>query len=223
MFLLGAGASKEAGVRLARELTEHIVHRINDAPGDGFGRRFATEVRALNFVISAMLAYDGRKSGADPTRLPDIERVVSAVRLLSDRAQLEVTPFIAAWDATVDSPEESALPPTGHQIGRELLSAVTSQSTTRHTRNPGDPRRIEAALRKAVETYTQKRRHDTFGALYGAVVRALIAELAVEPDAARTCACWSGTPLSGLTRPVGWRTTSAPVSRAAIRGEGGCP
>lgn len=183
MFLLGAGASKDAGVPLARELTERILRSINDPGKDTFGRRFATEVRALNYVVSAILAYDGRKEGADPSQLPDIERVVSAVRLLSDRERLEVTPFIAFWDATVDTLEERPASSVGHNIGGELLAAITNRSANRHSKSPGDPRKIEIALRKAVETYTRRNRVDTFRLLYDAVVRALIAQLNVLPTA----------------------------------------
>src|SRR5689334_9697358 len=144
MVLLGAGASADAGLPLAAGLTSKLMNRVKDAAGP-FGRELATSVRALNFVVASMVAFDGRQ-GADPTVLPDIERVVSAVKLLSERDDLEVTPYITGWDPTVERLEELAIP-IPPRYGRTLTDAILRQ---RNGRPDPDANTVEKLLREAV-------------------------------------------------------------------------
>jgi hypothetical protein len=96
MFLLGAGASVEAGIPASVPLTEAIVERIN-------ARSNAIDhiAPALNFVCGALAAYDASR-GQNPYAGLDVERVFAAVELLARRKELEVTPFVAAWHPSVD-------------------------------------------------------------------------------------------------------------------------
>jgi NAD-dependent SIR2 family protein deacetylase len=96
VVLLGAGASKEAGVPTTFEMTRHLVERIAAYPRD---RTFAS---ALHFICGALIAYDGAE-GASPFESLDVERVFAAVELLAERRTLEVTPFVAAWHPAVDA------------------------------------------------------------------------------------------------------------------------
>jgi hypothetical protein len=78
-------------------MTKTLVDRI--------GRKFPQYElpAALHFVCGAILAYDaaeGTNPLGDP---PDVERVFAAIRLLEDRRNLEVSPFIAAWHPAVDA------------------------------------------------------------------------------------------------------------------------
>lgn len=96
LFLLGAGASKDAGLPLASEITARALDQIG-SQGD-------FEVPAaslLNYIVSAIIGHNGR-SGLRPD-LPDIETVVSAVELLMEREGLEIVPFVQAWDGAVSS------------------------------------------------------------------------------------------------------------------------
>lgn len=98
VVLLGAGASKEAGVPTTLEMTKALVDRINDGP---IARR--NQSSALNFVCATISAYDAATKGANPYDSLDVERVFAAVELLAERRELEVTPFVASWLAAVDA------------------------------------------------------------------------------------------------------------------------
>lgn len=177
MFLLGAGASAEAGVPLATQLTALLTERVNDDTDDTFGRRFGSIVRALNFVLAALLAHDAR-NGANPMVLPDIERVVSAVSLLSSRDDLEVAPFILNWDQSVDALELRATPPPAF-IGRKLASAILR---TRNGKPDPDIGGIERVIKSAVSSVTSQRRDDVFGELHKELVYKLVRELELDPQ-----------------------------------------
>lgn len=106
LFLLGAGASREGGLPLSREITRLALDDIG-YPQQG---RFNTEIAsALRYACGALIKYDTDRGGS-PTDLPDIERLVSAVELLSERNSLEVTPFIDSWDPMVDQIRHSTFP-----------------------------------------------------------------------------------------------------------------
>ncbi|WP_026911930.1 SIR2 family protein [Patulibacter minatonensis] len=65
--------------------------------------------QALNFVCGAIAAYDAA-AGHDPLRSLDVERVYSAVELLAERRDLEVSPFVASWHPAVDVWDRPRLP-----------------------------------------------------------------------------------------------------------------
>lgn len=114
-FLLGAGASAEAGLPMAPELTGAAIDELNSSNSELAG--------ILNYVVGAMVAHDTR-NGARPDILPGIERVVSAVELLSKRDELEVTPFVRAWnpDAAGGSSRWHKDSAFGRDIKRQILS-----------------------------------------------------------------------------------------------------
>jgi hypothetical protein len=93
--LLGAGASVEAGVPASFDMTTRLVKRIEASAPMQYGP-------ALNFVCGALLAYDSAQ-GSSPFDSLDVERVFSAVELLSERRTLEVTPFVSSWHPAVDA------------------------------------------------------------------------------------------------------------------------
>jgi hypothetical protein len=105
--LLGAGASKEAGVPTTFEVTEKLVERINSAHAG------SPTAKALHFVCGALLAHDAA-DGANPFATLDVERVFAAVELLGERATLEVTPFVAAWHRAVDALDAPSTAATGN-------------------------------------------------------------------------------------------------------------
>ncbi|MDQ3725067.1 MAG: hypothetical protein M3335_04115 [Actinomycetota bacterium] len=78
LVLLGAGASADAGVPTAVELTKEILARLE---GD--------ERQALLSVCHRL---------GDPHGL-DVEKVFSAVELLGERDGLELSPFVERWGA----------------------------------------------------------------------------------------------------------------------------
>lgn len=175
IYLLGAGASFDAGLPLASELTARLIDRVNNDSSDTFGRKFASTVRALNFIVASMLAHDGRR-GANPTVLPDIERLVSAVKLLGERDDLEVAPFITSWDATVDALDvKAAQVPT--MFGRNFAGAVLRRG---RDRLDPDHQKIESLIKSVIDAFMRPPRKEVFHELYGELVRKLLIELRIE-------------------------------------------
>lgn len=97
----------------ALEMTRRIVDHFNNRQFSGFDPIRA----AINFVIGALTAHHAR-SGGRPDWLPDVETVVSAIELLSERDDVELAPFVAVWDPHLGALEEAASPaPTWGQFG----------------------------------------------------------------------------------------------------------
>jgi hypothetical protein len=97
-YLLGAGASVDAGLPTASQLTGEVLAQLN---GESRSVRDG-RAQLLNFVVSALVLHRGR-SGSRPDELPDIESVVSAIELLDERASVELAPFVQSWDPSVDA------------------------------------------------------------------------------------------------------------------------
>lgn len=98
MILLGAGASADARIPTTTALTQALAERISEVSDD--------HSRLLNYVVSTLVAHDAATLGADPhSHRIDVERVFSAIELLSERKTLEVTPFVAQWDKFIDQTE----------------------------------------------------------------------------------------------------------------------
>ncbi|MEV0952673.1 SIR2 family protein [Promicromonospora sp. NPDC050249] len=92
--LLGAGASADAGLPLTFQLAGDLIDRANSA--DRSMHRAPGWVRALNFVYGAMVGYQS-EDGSNPRQAVNIERLISALRLLQDAKGHEVAPFVASW------------------------------------------------------------------------------------------------------------------------------
>ena len=118
--LLGAGASADAGLPLTTALAEMIVRNVN-ASARLAGGALPNWVRALNFVYGSMVGYQAEDS-SDPLQAVNIERLISALRLLQDSQAHEAAPFVAAWKPGalgVGTPEADA------HLGGKALSAVS--------------------------------------------------------------------------------------------------
>jgi hypothetical protein len=96
VYLLGAGASADAGLPIASQLTSRALELIDSTPSD-----HSVAGDALKFVI-ATVRRDALRDGASPKDMPDIEAVVGAAQLLARRDRLEVAPFIEAWNPMVE-------------------------------------------------------------------------------------------------------------------------
>jgi NAD-dependent SIR2 family protein deacetylase len=93
VVLLGAGASADAGLPLTNQLARQLRARFAAVPYRD------DERAALNYVFGAMQSY-GSKRGEDPDSVVDVEKLISAVRLLRDRADHEAAPFVQ-WERSV--------------------------------------------------------------------------------------------------------------------------
>jgi len=124
--LLGAGASKDAGLPLTSELAGAIVDKANEA-GHGPSRGRPDWVRAINAVYAGMVGYQGAR-GENPRSAVNIETLISAVRLLRDRENHEVAPFVASWSAALSNFGSSNLPT---QSGKAILDSVGKALSSR--------------------------------------------------------------------------------------------
>lgn len=105
-FLLGAGASCDAGLPISKALTKQIVDSTR-------GKTQAV----LRYVIGVLIAERGR-AGDDPLEGVDVERVMTALQLLASRRDLEISPFVSSWDAEVQGLD-------GHSVSeREVKDAI---------------------------------------------------------------------------------------------------
>lgn len=93
--LLGAGASADAGLPLTVQLAERVLHEANAVDMRDRGQDW---LRALNFVYGSMVGYQS-EDGNNPLQAVNIERLISAIRLLQDPKGHEVAPFVANWKA----------------------------------------------------------------------------------------------------------------------------
>lgn len=100
------------------EMTEKLVARVRDGsrPGSPF-------VSALHFVCASLMAHDAATLGQSPYSGLDVERVFSAVELLGERNELEVTPFVASWHPAVDGWDTPARS-TPMSFNRQLQNAL---------------------------------------------------------------------------------------------------
>lgn len=91
MLLLGAGASKEAGIPDAKGMALEIIKKFNS------DSRFEQEAAVLNFVNERLIAA-ARMSTSDPSiDCVDVEELYNAILLLSERDKLEIFPFVESW------------------------------------------------------------------------------------------------------------------------------
>lgn len=96
MVLLGAGASKDAGLPLTNDfadlLLEEMSHDYKSTP----------ELAALNFVYGAMVNARSER-GENPRAAVNVETMISAIRLLAHRDEHEAAPFITSWKSPVSA------------------------------------------------------------------------------------------------------------------------
>jgi hypothetical protein len=96
VVLLGAGASKEAGIPMSYAMTERVRQGLRESPP-----QFKGALRAFNFVCATLSAYDASR-GRDPAAALDVERVFDAVGALAERHESELAAFVTGWHPAVD-------------------------------------------------------------------------------------------------------------------------
>lgn len=92
IFLLGAGASVEAGVPHAYKMSNEMLNRFSKENNS----RFHSFGKVLQFVVGGLMFQKGIK-GENPYHGVNIEDLFNAVRLLGDRQDSELSPFISSW------------------------------------------------------------------------------------------------------------------------------
>jgi hypothetical protein len=123
MLLLGAGASRGAGVPLAHEMTREILSRFqNEMP-------LKSSYRVLAFVAGGLLFQQGQEGGNPLNGDINVEDLFNAVRLLAERRNLEAAPFIGSWHTMVDrlDQRQKSSEQTGGTIGRAIFKAISEK------------------------------------------------------------------------------------------------
>lgn len=161
MLLLGAGASRDADIPLAKALTEKVHNRIGANPTQ------RGTLAALGYVIGVMIA-DESKSGRNPYEGVDIERAFAAVRLLSQRNMLEVSPFVSAWDPYVSRFDTATWP---FDLSKRIQKALLQ--------TPVWNQEVEQVLREAHNTFSGEAPGRVYGSLLKEMQHALRAILLV--------------------------------------------
>ena len=116
MALLGTGASAEAGVPTATEMTVQLVRYLNDeAP-----LIMPVTKKIINFVAGGLLFRTGDVGGNPIDSGIDIEDMLNAVNLLAERRSLEVSPFVNTWNSTLEQLDK--IDPPGVDISKIMES-----------------------------------------------------------------------------------------------------
>lgn len=135
-LLLGAGASKDAGLPLSDELTRHVAAALAD------DRKAKDLALLLNQIIAAIIAHNG-ELGISAFAPLNIERVVSSIRLLADRRKHEAAPFVRSWTPSLDAVDHGTVSDkTAEAVLREVSAAIAQ----RHPRG----QRLRAPLSDAI-------------------------------------------------------------------------
>lgn len=95
MLLLGAGASIEAGIPHAEEMTKQIESKFQE-------ENLRKEAHVLAFVIGGLLFQKGIQGQNPLNSGVNIEDLFNAIKLLAERHTLEAAPFVGSWHTMVD-------------------------------------------------------------------------------------------------------------------------
>lgn len=158
-ILLGAGASKEAGVPLSIELTQRIADEIEMR-----SRRGPTAF-ALNMAMGAMVAHRSAM-GHKVSEGLDVEDVFSAIQMLAARDSLEVAPFVYSWNPWLTAADGPVVKPLASSWEDKFRLAVKD--------DPDAPRRLAAVFGEGVQSLVGRQpSHNVFVDLEKQMIEAL--------------------------------------------------
>lgn len=119
-FLLGAGASVDAGVPDTYAMTDRLLEK--------FEHRQATHwVKAVNYAVAALIHHKGAH-GTNPRRGINIEEIVTALRLLASRDNSDAAPFVDAWSGHIVAIEKEE---DTQRRAEDLLKKIYQEFTER--------------------------------------------------------------------------------------------
>lgn len=147
MLLLGAGASVEADVPAAIDMTAKIVKGFEERR-----HQWPTEWKALSFVIGGLLMNQGVRESNPLECGVNVEDLFNAIQTLARRDAMEVLPFIGSWHPRIDELDREDSMQDVDRMQRALFKSINeayragvpSQS---HSIN----RRIDEAVRAVVD------------------------------------------------------------------------
>ena len=153
MLLFGAGASKEAGVPTALDLTNRIATEFHTRP------QLHSYSAVVSFVLGGLLFNRGIQ-GENPLESGiNVEEFFNAIQLLAGRHTLEAAPFVGSWHSMVEEfdkvrPNSSGSDRIQEIIYKNVLEKVASSlPSSLPAFKPGDiDRKVNEAIKKAIES-----------------------------------------------------------------------
>jgi SIR2-like domain len=152
--LLGAGASRDAGIPVTTEMTRQIYDLTSGGP---FADREATHLgRALATVIGG-LTYQKGIRGENPYKGLNVEEVFASVQMLANRSDIEAAPFIGSWHNIIEELEDE--PATDYDFDnlyRATRDNIAEELRKIATRSSSPLRKIEKEYGKQVNKKNPK-------------------------------------------------------------------
>lgn len=159
LFLLGAGASVEAGVPPALGMTKRILEIVEGKYSHG------EQARVLHFVVGGLLFQAGIRDQNPLNSGVDVEELFSAVQMLAERSNLEAAPFIGSWHTMIDELDRVQMPLWAlDRLNKEIFSSVRGQFLDAFKKSPSSleaskiDKTLALAVNKVVDAAIQKRR-----------------------------------------------------------------
>lgn len=145
MFLLGAGASVEAGIPNSNDMTKWMLEAFQTKP-----EKYA---RVVSFVTGGLLFQNGIKGLNPITSGVNVEELFNAIDLLANRHTLEAAPFVGSWHSMIDE-FDRITPPQSNAYGlhRAIYASVTKEilNALPNSAPPFGDSEIERALQHAI-------------------------------------------------------------------------
>lgn len=183
LVLLGAGASVPADLPTATKMTTLMASddgELTDELGD-------TTREIIRFAAGGIQMRRGVQ-GENPLHEVNIEEVITAVEMLANREELEISPFVSQWHRAVPKMGE-ARKQDGHsrldRRIRDVMQEATSSDDNPRRRTRDASRRLAEALQYYFGEF-QSPFHDNVFDLALEQVTTLLIDLLLLEDAART-------------------------------------
>lgn len=141
LVLIGAGASVDAGLPAAFDMTHQMIRLFQENYKKSYLEGYEIGVKVVNFVIGAIIFKKGIR-GEDPFQGINIEELFTTIDLLRRKHDLEIAPFVSQWSSYID--EFESLQPSSmdfvklRELFKELGNAPLplSGSSLLKRRNP---------------------------------------------------------------------------------------
>jgi hypothetical protein len=157
LFLLGAGASIEAGIPGAYQMTKVMLEKF-------MRTNYPETEKAIRFVLGGLLFQQGMQ-GKNPLDGINIEELFNAVRLLGERQSSELAPFISSWHPHLDELAKGHLSTDTSLKLMDTIAEPIEQYLTRwqktgalsypenYVSTPGAALRFASELKRAVQEF----------------------------------------------------------------------
>lgn len=159
MFLLGAGASIEAGVPGAYDMTRKIVDQFTA------DRYYKKHAHLLSFVVGGLLFQSGIDGQNPLSAGVNVEDLFNAVQSLAKRNALEMAPFIGSWHPLIESFDKiQPASPRVDRLHKTIYESITKEIANALPNSPpsfsGDnvDKNLQTVIAKTVEALLKNRR-----------------------------------------------------------------